>query len=282
MNTIFEKLIQSKIEHFVHEYRNLSRSVFVNADGALIHPGEFGMYRERILSELLKPFLPSNLAIGTGFIISSQDGISTQCDLIIYDKAHTPIIENEEQRFFPIECVVAVIEVKSKISKSALIESLKKLVQIKKLRSDIRKNNPIVFRDGDYGEFNPMLNIRDQIATLLVCESFEFKIENNQAEFYNEVYNGIDKSLYHNMILSLNDGLCLYHDGESKLIYCPYFNYSNPAFHHVMVKPSDTGYEYEHIMLFVNYFYMQVSSITIMFIEMTDYISSARKKDVVW
>ena len=57
MNSIFEKLIKSKIEHFVAEYTNLSRSVFVNEEGVLIHPGEFGMYRERILSELPSLFL---------------------------------------------------------------------------------------------------------------------------------------------------------------------------------------------------------------------------------
>lgn len=58
------------------------------------------MYRERIVSDLLKPFLPSRLAVGTGFIITHQNKQSTQCDLIIYDKENTPVIENGDQRFF--------------------------------------------------------------------------------------------------------------------------------------------------------------------------------------
>lgn len=282
MNSIFEKLIKSKIEHFVAEYTNLSRSVFVNEEGVLIHPGEFGMYRERILSELLKPFLPLNLAIGTGFVISSQDKISTQCDLIVYDKEHTPIIENGEQRFFPIECVVAVIEVKSKLSREDLKEALQKLARIKSLRNDIPSNNPYIFKDRNYSEFNPITNQSDQISTLLVCESFGFKIEKNQTDFFKEVYCEIDKSLYHNMILSLNDGLCLYHDGKSKVIYCSYFDYSKPAYRHVLLKPNEKGYEHEHVMLFVDYFYMLVTSTSVMYIEMTEYISQRREKTLVW
>lgn len=134
MNEIFEKLMYSKIERFVHDYANLSRSVFVNTKGNLIHPGEFGMYREQIVKELLKPFLPEKFDIGTGFIITSKNRISTQCDLIIYDKENSPIIENAEQRFFPVECVVGVIEIKSNLSKSDFKKAVSKLSKIKKLR----------------------------------------------------------------------------------------------------------------------------------------------------
>ena len=281
MNSIFEKLVRSKIDHFLFEYTNLSRSVFVNTDGSLIHPGEFGMYRERIVSDLIKPFLPEKYAVGTGFIITSQDKISTQCDLIIYDREHTPVIENEEQRFFPVECVVGVIEVKSKLQKTELKEALFKLARIKELRKDIGSNNPYVFKDGNYSGFNPTTYIKDQIATFLVCESFEFNIEKDHANFFSDVYSGIDKSLYHNMILSLNDGLCLYHDGKSKVIYCPYFDYSQSPFRNVMVKPSKEGYAYEHIMLFVDYFYMLISSVSVMYIEMTEYISQKRSHTLI-
>ena len=113
MNDIFDKLIKSKIEQFKDDYVKLSRQIFVNKDGTLIHPGEFGMYREKIIREFLAPFLPTRLAIGSGFVITAANNISTQCDIIIYDKEHTPVIENGEQRFFPVECVVGVIEVKS-------------------------------------------------------------------------------------------------------------------------------------------------------------------------
>lgn len=276
MNSIFQELIYFKIERFLFEYKNLSRSVFVNEDGSLAHPGEFGMYRERIVSDLLKPFLPNRLAVGTGFIITHQNNRSTQCDLIIYDKENTPVIENGEQRFFPVECVVGVVEVKSKLTKTTLTEALRKLSTIKKLRKDIAHNNPYVFKDASYDGFDADANPRDQIATFLVCESLDFDISDCYAEFFSRVYDGIDKSLYHNMVLSLCDCLCLYHDGNSRPIYHSYFDYSEPHFDHAIVKPADAGYAYEHILLFVNYFYMLISSVSIMYIEFTHYISQGR------
>ena len=61
MNEIFSKLIRGKIEQFESDFLNISRQVFVDKDGKLIHPGEFGMYREKIVAEFLKPFLNFHL-----------------------------------------------------------------------------------------------------------------------------------------------------------------------------------------------------------------------------
>lgn len=277
MNSVFQKLIYFKIEQFLFEYKNLSRSVFLKEDGSLAHPGEFGMYRERIVSDLLKPFLPSRLDVGTGFIITHQGKQSTQCDLIIYDKENTPVIENGDQRFFPVECVVGVVEIKSKLTKSTLTEALQKLSKIKELRKDISPSNPFVFRDRQYSEFDADNNCCDQMATFLVCESLDFDLSECYSDFFEGVYNGIDKSLYHNMVLSLSDCLCLYHDGNSRPIYFPYFDSSEPHFDHALVIPINTGYEHEHVLLFINYFYMLISSVSVMYIEFTHYISQGRK-----
>ena len=279
MNDVFEKLVYSKIEHFLFEYNNLSRSVFVDSSGTLIHPGEFGMYRERIVGELLKPYLPEKFAIGTGFIITHKNNRSTQCDLIIYDKESTPIIENGEQRFFPVECVVGVIEVKSKMSKDNLKKALVKLSNIKKLREDINPKNPYVKRKLSKIEFNPLINPYDQIATFLICESLEFNLSECKDEFFVDVYADKDKSLYHNMILSLQDGVYLYHDGE-RVSALAYYDFKVPAFKHVVLKPHLLGYKHEHIVAFVDYFYMLISSVSVLFIEMTEYLSSPRPKTI--
>lgn len=61
-------------------------------------------------------------------------------------KEHTPLIENSGQRFFPVECVAGVIEVKSKLTKATLKEALVKLAAIKDLRNDI-DSNPYIFYD---------------------------------------------------------------------------------------------------------------------------------------
>ena len=276
MNEIFIKLIESKIEQFEREYISLSRQIFVNEEGNLIHPGEFGIYREKIIGNFIAPFLPSRLGIGTGFIITSKNRISTQCDIIIYDKDNTPIIENGEQRFFPIECVVGVIEVKSKMTKSKLKEALLKLSKIKELKNDIG-TNPYVYRNYKAdGIFNPKTYVRDQMATFLICESIDIDIEKEIDTLFASIYKDVDKSLFHNMILALNSGCFLYCDESKRPIYHPYFDYDEPVFKNGCIRPNEEGYNKEHIMIFLNYFYMIISSVSVMDIEITNYLGARR------
>ena len=278
MNQIFESLIKSKIEKFYNDYIDLSRQIFVNEEGTLIHPGEFGTYREKIIKSLLQPFLPSRLDIGSGFIITAKDNISTQCDIVIYDKANTPVIETEEQRFFPIECVVGVIEVKSKLNKSTFKEALRKLAKIKELKNDIGKC-PYIFKNFVSSDpFNPKDHIKDQMATFLICESIDMDFQKEINTFFKEAYKEIDKSLYHNMILSLNDGCFMYYDENGRPIYYPYFDYDQEVYGNELEKPHPKGYDKEHIMLFINYFFMIISSVSVMFLEITNYLGSQRPK----
>lgn len=281
MNQIFESLIKSKIEKFYNDYIDLSRQIFVNEEGNLIHPGEFGTYREKIIKSLLQPFLPSRLDIGSGFIITSKDNISTQCDLIIYDKASTPVIETEEQRFFPVECVVGVIEVKSKLTKSTFKEALLKLSKIKDLKNDI-EDCPYIFKDYPGHEpFDAKKHIRDQMATFLICESIDIDFTNEFNTLFKDLYKDIDKSLYHNMVLSLKDGCFLYYDNNGMPIYYQYYGYDEASFKNELIKPHIVGYDKEHILLFINYFFMIISSVSVMFLEITRYLGEKRIKAVI-
>ncbi len=277
MNDIFDKLIKSRIEQFKDDYVNLSRQIFVNEEGELIHPGEFGMYREKIIRDFLTPFLPTRLAIGSGFVITAANRISTQCDIIIYDKDHTPVIENGEQRFFPVECVVGVIEVKSKLTKSKLKESLIKLTAIKELKNDIG-DNKYIFKDYSGGDgFDPKNHKRDQMATFLICESIDFDIEKEFDTIFKNIYEGVDKSLFHNMVLDLSRCCFLYNDG-TRPTYYSYYDYKKPRFKNECILSHEVGYSKEHILLFLNYFYMLISSVSVMDIEITMYLGARRVK----
>lgn len=278
MNEVFDKLVKSKIEKFVFDYKRLSREVFVNENGDLKHPAEFGIYREKIIKHLIQPFLPSRLAIGTGFIITSKNETSTQCDLIIYDKDNTPVIENEEQRFFPIECVVGVIEVKSRLDKSKLKEALIKLSKVKKLRDNVASGIYTYKEKNVDVPFNTKINVKDQISTFLICESIEMNYEKDISTFFNEVYADIDKSLFHNMVLSIDDGCFLYQSTDHKPMYQSYFDYKKESFCNLFIYPHSLGYNYEHILLFVNYFYLLISSVSVLYIELTEYLGKTRIK----
>lgn len=277
MNTIVDTLIKNNIEKFVQDYKNISRQVFLDESGNLIHPGEFGNYREKIVKELLQRFLPSRLAIGTGFIITSDNEHSTQCDLIIYDKEHTPIIENSDQRFFPIECVAGVVEVKSKLNKAQLKEALIKLSVIKKLREQIHTNVFVYKELSKQTDFNAKRNPYDQLATFVICEEIDMDVHKEIDTFFKETYSGTDKSAYHNMILSIKNGLFLYYfQKEKKSIYLPYIEYEKPNFPHKFLMPAKDAYENEHILTFINYFYMIISTISVMFFEITNYLGASR------
>ncbi len=83
-----------------------------------------GELRELFLNDLLVNFLTEQFGVGTGVVIDSYGNESKQTDLIIYDKRILPaIIKNSNLGTYPIESVLAVIEVKSILGKKELIKT---------------------------------------------------------------------------------------------------------------------------------------------------------------
>ncbi|SCZ00213.1 DUF6602 domain-containing protein [Flavobacterium caeni] len=205
---IFEKILARKIETFKSVFLEDSEGIF-KIDGKLFHAQEFGTYRERVLIEIIKSVIPERIQVKDGFVITSENRGSTQCDVILYDSDNTPVINDGVLRFFPIESVLAIGEVKSVIrSKAELKEILEKLAAQKKLDQDISS-----FRAE--GEI---------ITTFLVCKKidFEFTID------FNDLYENVENKFRHNFILSLEDGLIAYS------IEREYFSDANKeAFDHV-------------------------------------------------
>lgn len=99
------------------------------------HPLEKGIAREKVLVEYLQRFVPERFAIDTGFVIDSKGNMSRQIDVIIYDRIISPVWELPGRlRYFPVECVVAVGEVKSTITdRTTLNDALEKLKSVQEL-----------------------------------------------------------------------------------------------------------------------------------------------------
>ena len=90
------------------------------------HHGENGAYKEAILRKIIKRFLPKNISIGTGFIVTKNDNNTysrtTQIDIILYDNNY-PILFNEGDFIITTpKNVKAIIEVKTTIRNSDLEE----------------------------------------------------------------------------------------------------------------------------------------------------------------
>ncbi len=193
----FRNIIKQKIDIFASTFGDDADTLF-KTDGNLIHPGEYGMYRERCTKELLKCVCDRSIAISDGFIISSEDNISKQCDIIMYQSDTMPVIDNGIANFFPVEIVKGIGEVKSNLKKSELKKTLVKLANNKKMFLE-RK-----------GAQEPKLCLeeKDEIISFLICNKLDFRIEDLD---FDDIYQDVpDLKFRHNMILSLQDGLFVY------------------------------------------------------------------------
>ena len=86
------------------------------------HWGEEGRFKEAILKNILKKFLPNNISVGTGFIVDSNNGndISRQLDIILYDNTYPVLFSEGDFIITTKKNVKGIIEVKSRITSTTL------------------------------------------------------------------------------------------------------------------------------------------------------------------
>ncbi len=271
MNQAFFALLEEKVELFKHSFAAAARQAFVDpSTGKLFHPGEFGTYREGILRDFLRLCVPARLEIGTGFLINSGGQISTQLDVVVYDRTAIPRIEsNEHQRFFPVEGVCAIGEVKSRLSKAGLREALNKLARAKSTADHVSSSIP-VFRDRTLSSkpFNREENVYDQLFSFLVCEGFDFDPSSLASEVGGWYEQDVKSHHRHNLVLSVDDGLLLYVDQNKVSWMYP----SRPAWPAKGRFIKANAGEKPHFHLFCSYTFMATSSTTVLFPEMTLYM----------
>ncbi len=108
------KEFQESITNELHTIKDRVRYLIGDANW-----GEEGRYKEAVLKNVLRKFLPTHLSVATGFIVksnsSSQSIRSKQIDIIIYDN-RIPVLFSEGDFIVTTSSNVrAVIEVKSSI-----------------------------------------------------------------------------------------------------------------------------------------------------------------------
>jgi hypothetical protein len=193
-NKIFQTILHRKIESFTSTFVEDSHSIFFNGS-QLIHPGEYGRYRENSMKELLQ--ILTKYKVSDGFIITNNNKVSTQCDIVIYDNQDFPILENNFTQFFSIESVISIGEVKSTLNKIDFYKALRKLSDNKKLSEDLKAIPKV---QGKGREYNFPISF-------LVCKDLSFDISKCDFE---EVYKDIPREYWHNFILVVDKGISLY------------------------------------------------------------------------
>lgn len=113
MNKLFRDLVVARIAAAVVEAR---------AAAGVPHAGVKGQIREILIRELFRPLLPAAIGVGHGHIVSSVEGkISSEQDIVIYDQRLVPpVLYERSLGMFPLECTLATVEVKSRLTAQEL------------------------------------------------------------------------------------------------------------------------------------------------------------------
>lgn len=97
------------------------------------HNGFKGTLREIVVRDLIVPVLPPAFIAGTGQIIDAWGGTSGQTDIVIVDRRVVPpVLLDQSNGIFPVEAVIATIEIKSKLNSTELIAGHKAAEAISK------------------------------------------------------------------------------------------------------------------------------------------------------
>lgn len=111
------RLFQESITHEINIIKNRVRNLIGAA-----HWGEEGRFKEAVLKNIIRKFLPSNLSVGTGFILRAEgendvdNQLSAQLDIIIYDNTLPLLFSEGDFIITTSKNVRGIIEVKSKIT----------------------------------------------------------------------------------------------------------------------------------------------------------------------
>ena len=106
------------------------------------HKGVIGDAREGLFRETLLKYLPKTVDVGSGQIIDSNGARSKQTDVIISRGDTLKIPLSKEVSVYPIEAVLAAIEIKSSFNKATFSEAIKNLKTISSLRFMITVPDP--------------------------------------------------------------------------------------------------------------------------------------------
>lgn len=103
---------------------------------AFSHNGIRGQGAEDILKEFLQEHLPMSIGITSGYAVDSNGQTSKQLDIILYDSLRSMRLytdSNNTNSLIPIENVIAVIEVKSKLRERDIANAIENMASVKEM-----------------------------------------------------------------------------------------------------------------------------------------------------
>ncbi len=119
------RLFQESITRELTVVKDRVRNLIGNA-----HWGEEGRFKEAVLKNILRQFLPKNLSVGTGFILKAtgendnDNVLSAQLDIIVYDNTLPVLFSEGDFVITTLQNVRAIIEVKSRLNVTTLRDAI--------------------------------------------------------------------------------------------------------------------------------------------------------------
>jgi hypothetical protein len=97
-------------------------------------PVEIGTFREAIVQEFLRPFLPSCYGLGAGQVFSADGATSDQIDIVVFDEVFSNVLfRDRKSMLFPCESVYGTIEVKSHLDATEITKAFANIASVKSL-----------------------------------------------------------------------------------------------------------------------------------------------------
>jgi hypothetical protein len=92
------------------------------------------MSREHALADFLARRLPTAYRVGMGEVIDHQDSYSRQVDVLIFDASRNAAFRDDASLLIPAEAVLAIVEVKSILTRADLLSALENARSLRALR----------------------------------------------------------------------------------------------------------------------------------------------------
>ena len=126
------------------------------------HSPTSGAVSEDIWLQFLERYLPERYRCTTAHVADSNDTVSQQIDIVIFDRQYTPfIVDYYSSRIVPAESVYAVFEVKQQFSKAEIDYAGEKIASVRRLH---RTSIPIPHAGGEYAAKPPIKIIGGLLA----------------------------------------------------------------------------------------------------------------------
>lgn len=118
------------LKNIARNYKKMEESIVNQLFFKCEHGSSIGGFREEIWKDLFSTIIPKKFSIERSvFIIDSQQNVSNEVDLVIFDEQYTPyIFKYGTLKFIPIEAVAVVIECKSSAPDKQIINNWSKSI----------------------------------------------------------------------------------------------------------------------------------------------------------